>query len=249
MTGIGIVVSLLTFITIVWYLSRRYLQSFWKFFYWLPVLISLAYFLGSYVQFVLSSQHFLPVSWTDVLYIIAPYQYKFNFAGVLSGIVIALFLFFKKIKTIENKKIWIDIFFFAFSLSLIPFGVFLLLGDNFIGASTSSFLGMKSLHSESQRNKFDAVHPIGLYLSLGSLFVALYIHIKGEIRKYRGLGILGFAWLLVAINLVIIMQQYPRYMVISAGSIQLDIKQHLSFFVIMLCLYLHRKWNHKTLAS
>jgi len=178
MTGIGIVISFLTFVTIVWYLSRRYLQSFWKFFYWLPVLISLAYFLGSYSQFLLSTQHILPMSWTDLLYILAPYDYKFNFAGVLLGILIALFIFFKNIKTIENKKIWIDIFFFAFSLSLIPFGVFLLLGDNFIGNSTSSFLGVKSLHSESQWNKFDAVLPIGLFLSLGSLIVALWIHIR-----------------------------------------------------------------------
>lgn len=160
MTGIGIVISFLTFVTIVWYLSRRYLQSFWKFFYWLPVLISLAYFLGSYTQFLLSTQHILPVSWTDLLYILAPHDYKFNFAGVLLGIVIALFIFFKKIKTNENKKIWIDIFFFAFSLSLVPFGIFLLLGDNFVGASTDSFFGMKSLHSESQWNKFDAVQPI-----------------------------------------------------------------------------------------
>lgn len=249
MTGIGIVISFLTFITIVWYLSRRYLQSFWKFFYWLPILISLAYFLWSYSQFVLSTQQILPMSGSDILYILAPHDYKFNFAGVLIGIVTALFLFFKNIKTIENKKIWIDIFFFAFSLSLVPFGIFLLLGDNFIGNSTNSFLGVKSLHSESQWNKFDAVLPIGLFLSLWALIVALWVHIKGELKKYKGLGILGFAWLLVAINLVILIQQYPRYMVISAGDLHLDIKQHLSFFAIMLCLYLHKKWNSKVLPS
>ena len=165
MTGVGIVISFLAFIGIVWYLSRRYLQSFWRFFYWLPILISLAYFLGSYTQFVLSTQQLIPLSWSDFIHILSPYGYKFNFAGILLGILIALIIFFKNIKTIENKKIWIDIFFFAFSLSLVPLGIFLTMGDNFIGVSTNSALGMKSLHSESQWNKFDAVYPIGLYLS------------------------------------------------------------------------------------
>jgi glucan phosphoethanolaminetransferase (alkaline phosphatase superfamily) len=155
MTGIGIVISFLVFVAVVWYLSRKHLQSFWKFFYWLPILILLTYFLGSYTQFVFSTQQIIPLSWTDLLRILSPYNYNFNFAGVLVGIVIALFVFLKNIKTIENKKIWIDIFFYAFALAIVPLGVFFLMGDNFIGTSTTSFLGMKSLHSESQRNKFE----------------------------------------------------------------------------------------------
>lgn len=80
--------------------------------------------------------------------------------GILLGIVLSLILFFKKIKTIENRKIWGDIFFYAFGLCIVPLGIFLFLGDNFIGKGTDSFLGVQALHSESQRNKFDAVYPI-----------------------------------------------------------------------------------------
>jgi hypothetical protein len=41
-----------------------------------------------------------------------------------------------------------------------------MLGDNFIGFPTDSAIGIKALHFESQLNKFDAVYPIGLFLSI-----------------------------------------------------------------------------------
>ena len=243
MTGIGIVVSFLTFIVIVWYLSKRYLQGFWKFFYWLPLVITLVYFLGSYTQFILSNQSFFPSTIEQFLSIVWPYGYKFHFAGILIGLVIALLSFFRKIKTTENKKIRADIFFYAFTLCLVPLGIFLLLGDNFIGNSTNSFLWMKALHSESQWNKFDAVYPIGLFLSLGALLVALFVHIRRVLQKKRGFWMQGLAFLLIMLNIILMMQQYPRYMVISLGNVSFDIKQHISFFVIMLCLYYHKKRN------
>lgn len=243
MTGIGIVISFLTFIIIVWYLSKRYLQGFWRFFYRLPLVITLVYFLGSYVQFMLSNQAIIPTTIEQLISIVGPYWYKFHFAGILLGLVIALCSFFKKIKTVENKKIWADIFFYAFTLCIVPLGIFLLLGDNFIGNTTDSFLGMKALHSESQRNKFDAVYPIGLFLSLGALAIALAVHIRRIIWKKRGFWLQWLAYLLIMINIILMIQQYPRYMVISMGNISLDIKQHLSFFVIMLCLYYHKKRN------
>ncbi len=243
MTGIGIVLSFITFVAVVWYLSKRNLQSFRKFFYWLPVIISLVYFLGSYTQFILSTQSFVPKTLTDIWTILSPYGYKFHFAGILLGIVTSLAIFFKNIKTLENKKVWADIFFFAFSLCLVPLWFFLLLGDNFVGNTTSSFLGMKSLHSESLWNKFDSVFPIGLFLSLGSLLVTFGIYIRKLVLKKKWLGLLWLAILLIVVNIVMMMQQYPRYMVISLWNISIDIKQHISFFVIMFCIYLYKKWN------
>lgn len=243
MTGVWIVVSFLVFIAVVWYLSKKHLQSFWKFFYWLPLLISLIYFFGSYTQFVLSTQSFFPHSISEFLSILSPYWYKFHFAGVLIGAFIALTIFFKKIKTTENKKIWADIFFFAFSLSIVPLWIFLLLWDNFVGNPTDWILWVKSLHSESQRNKFYAVYPVWLFLSISALLAALYIHIKKIINKKKRFWLLWIIVLLILINIVLMMQQYPRYMVIDIWSIKLDIKQHISFFVIMFCIYLNKKRN------
>ncbi|HCY21477.1 TPA: hypothetical protein DIC40_06615 [Patescibacteria group bacterium] len=73
MTGIGIVISFLTFIIIVWYLSKRYLQGFWRFFYRLPLVITLVYFLGSYVQFMLSNQAIIPTTIEQLISIVGPY--------------------------------------------------------------------------------------------------------------------------------------------------------------------------------
>lgn len=243
MTGIGIVISFITFVIIVWYLSKRFLQGFWKFFYWLPLAITLVYFLWSYVQFVLSNQAFIPTTIEQIISIIWPYWYKFHFAWILLGIVISLFVFFKKIKTIENKKIWADIFFYWFALCIVPLWFFLLLGDNFIWKTTDSFFAMKSLHMESQWNKFDGVYPIGLLLSIWSLLIVIFMHIRKIIWKKRGIWMQWLALLLIMMNIILMMQQYPRYMVISVGNISFDIKQHISFFVIMLCLYYHKKRN------
>jgi hypothetical protein len=92
-------------------------------------------------------------------------------------------LFLRKIPRIENKKIWIDILFFAFSLSIVPLGIFLLLGDNFIGLPTTAGIGVKALHFESQLNKFDAVYPIGLFLSIGALLSTLTVWILKMTKK------------------------------------------------------------------
>jgi hypothetical protein len=133
MTGIGIIISLLTLIIVVRYLSKKHLQGFWRFFYWLPLAITLVYFLWSYTQFILSNQSFFPATGEQILSIISPHGYKFHFAGIVLGVVISLIIFFRKIKTVENKKIWADIFFYGFTLSMVPLGIFLLLWDNFVG--------------------------------------------------------------------------------------------------------------------
>jgi len=82
MTGIGIIVSFLVFIIIARYLTKKYHQNFWKLFYWLPFLIVLTYFLGSYVSFIFEVGIF-PTNWSEFLQILSPYGYKFHLLGVL----------------------------------------------------------------------------------------------------------------------------------------------------------------------
>jgi len=170
---------------------------------------------------------------------LSPYGYKFHFAGVLIGAFVSISIFLNKFVRIENRKNWTDILFFAFSLCIVPLGIFLMLGDNFIGFPTDSAIGIKALHFESQLNKFDAVYPIGLFLSIGSLLTALFILVLKWIKKKTGYGMLGFAILLFVINITLMMQQYPRYGVISIGSVMIDIKQYVSFLAIIYCLYIN----------
>lgn len=119
MTGIGIVVSFLVFLGIAHYLTKRYHQNFRKFFYWLPFLIVLTYFLGSYVNFFFDVGVF-PTNGSDFVQLLSPYGYKFHFMGLLIGIFISVSVFLKKIVRIENKKVRSDILFFSFALALVP---------------------------------------------------------------------------------------------------------------------------------
>lgn len=241
MTGIGIIVSFLTFLIVSIYLTRRYHQNFWKFFYRMPLLIILCYILWSYTQFIFD-YGWIPSTKIEFLTLFSPYGYKFHFVGLLLGIVTAIVIFLKKIKRIENKKIWIDIIFFSMTLSLVPLGIFLLMGDNFIWAPTTTWLGIKSLHSESQRNKFNLIYPIGIFLSIGSLLIAGAIRI---IKKKFGYGLLWFAILLVMIAVILLFQQYPRRGVIWLGSITLDIKQYVSLAIAWRCWIVYRRRKAK----
>ena len=205
----------------------------------MPVLIILCYFLWSYVQFFFDYGA-IPTTGAQFLTLISPYGYKFHFVGLLLGIVIAIVVFLRKIKRIENKKIWIDILFYSLTLSLVPLWIFLLMWDNFIGNSTTSWLGIKSLHSESAWNKFNLVYPIGIFLSLGALLVTAGIRL---VKKKFGYGLLGFAFLLVVIAIVLLFQQYPRHGVISLWWAVFDIKQYAALLVALRCFLLFRKWK------
>jgi len=238
MTGIGIVVSFLVFLGVAQYLTKKYHQNFWKLFYWLPFLIVLTYFLGSYVNFIFDVG-IVPTNWSEFVNLLSPYGYKFHFMGLIIGMSIAISVFLKKIVRIENKKVWSDILFFSLGLSLVPLGLFLLMGDNFIGLTTNTFLGIKSLHSDSQRNKFNLVYPIGLFLSLGSLFVVLGIKILK--KKKFGYGMLGFTIMLVLLSLIMMLQQYSRHAVFSLGNIMFDIKQYSAWILALICYFTYKK--------
>lgn len=239
MTGIGIVISFLIFLFVALHLSKKYHQNFRKLFYRLPFLIVLTYFFGSYMNFIFDVG-IIPTNGSEFVQLISPYGYKFHFMGLIIGIYIAIAMFLKKIVRVENKKVWSDILFFSLTLSLVPLGIFLLMWDNFIGLPTNGRLWIKSLHSDSQRNKFTLVYPIGLFLSLGALFISIYIKILK--KKKFGYGMLWFAIILIFISLLLIFQQYSRHAVFSLGTIMFDIKQYAGiFFALMAYLSFRRR--------
>lgn len=240
MTGIGIIISFLVFLWIARYLTKKYHQNFRKLFYWLPFFIVLTYFLWSYINFIFEIWIF-PTNGYEIAALISPYGYKFHFMGMLIGMFVSISVFLKKITRVENKKVWSDILFFSLALSLVPLWLFLLMGDNFIGTTTSGWLGIKSLHSDSQRNKFNLVYPIGLFLSIGSLFVALGI--KALKKKRFGYGMLGFAVMLVLISIILIGQQYSRHAVFHIWGLLFDVKQYAAWIVALICYLTYRKWQ------
>lgn len=237
MTWIGIVLWFITFLIASHYLIRKYHQDFRKFFYRLPIFIILIYFFWVYVDFLLNVWIF-PKSRNELLFLISPYWYKFHFAWVLLWSLIAFRIFFKRIKRNENKKIRIDIFFYSISLSLIPIWIFFLLWDNFIWKTCEWLLCIKPLNTESELNKFNWVYPAWLFLSIWSFIALLITVIIKKNQKKFWFGILWLSLLIIITNIVIMLfQNYPRHWTIQVWWIIFDIKQYISFFIIMLMVY------------
>jgi len=243
MTWFGIVIWFITFLVIAYYLIKKYHQDFWKFFYRLPVLTILVYLVWVYVDFALTTS-LIPRSRNELLTLISPYWYKFHFAWILIWAAIAFKIFFKKIKRNENKKIWIDILFYSIWLSIIPLGIFLLLWDNFVWKQCESLMCIKPLNIESELNKFNGVYPAWLFISIWAFLSVLITWILRKKKQWFWLWTQWFIILIILINIVMMtFQNYPRYWTISIQWIIFDIKQYVSFIVIMILIYWQQKWK------
>lgn len=248
MTWIWIIVFLICFIMVTKYLCQKWHQDFMKFFYWLPVAIIITYLMWSYMQFILEVW-FIPKSIEELRILISPYWYKFHFVWLLIGFVFSLFLFFKKIKRYETKKIWIDIMFFSLSLSFIPLWIFLVFWDNFIWQTSDGIFALKPLTTDSELNKFNWVYPVWIFLSFASALVTLFIYFLKKRKKSFWYGMFWLILLIIWFNVVFLFQQYPKYWIISFLGMVFDIKHYVSFFVIMFCLHIYYSWEFRLKKS
>lgn len=73
----------------------------------------------------------------------------------------------------SEKLKWVDVFFFSSAIALIPMGIFFVLGDTIVGkAAPFSSLGVSDLTPDgsSELSKYGKVFPVGIFLSIISLF-------------------------------------------------------------------------------
>ena len=104
-------------------------------------------------------------------------------------------------------------------------------------------MAIKALHPESNLNKFQWVYPIWAFISLAALLaLSITYFIRQKIKKF-GTWLIGFSLLLLFINVILQFQSYPRFWVVGIWTITLDIKNYISFFIIMVCLYTYVNWN------
>src|SRR5574344_1359293 len=104
-------------------------------------------------------------SWKTFLSLLSPYGYHFHFIGLVIGAAYAWRRFFKKIYMKSEAHKWVNVFFFAFAAALIPLGLFLLLGDTFVGKPTDSRFGVMALLNDSALTNYGHVLPLGVILS------------------------------------------------------------------------------------
>ena len=242
MTWLGIIFSLLLFIILVWYYSRKYRLKFHTFFYSIPVLLLLTYLCGSYVEFVFHSWSFLPSTSQDLIRLFSPHDYTFHYAWVIVWFFCYLLRFIHKRKHSIEKKKRIDVLFFSTALSFIPLGFFLLLGNEFMGEATEAIRWIKWLHPESEIKRFgNKVHPIGLFLSLTGIVSSLVSLIVYQTKKKYGVWYLWFALLLWGMSIIFFYQNYPMHGVIKVAAFRVDIKHYVSWFLLLITILLFRK--------
>lgn len=87
----------------------------------------------------------------------------------------------------------------------------------------------------SELSKYGKVFPIGIFLSLISLFAFGVTFVGKAITKKEGRGFMGFAILLLLLNIVFAYQQYTRHGVVSLFGISLDIKNILAILIAIVC--------------
>ena len=246
MTSLWIIVFLICYMIIAYRLCKRWHQDFFRLFYLLPLAIVIVYVLWAYVYFFLNTKGVIfPRSWAELLEMLNPYGYHFHFVGILLWIVISMIIFFCGIKRPENKRVWADILFFSITLSLIPLGIFLVFWDDFIWRASMGAFSVKPLTINSELNKLWSVLPVGLFLSFAAIFAVLFTLIVKKKKWNFGTGLLWFIVLLILVNVIFMYQQAPRYGVLARWGITFDIKQYVSFFVIMRLLLLYHNRKNK----
>lgn len=240
MTGVGIVVGLFTFLISAWILCKKYKLDFRKLFYRFPTLLIVTYLLGSYTYLLIEKGIWFPLSsLANLKALLSPYGYKFHFVGIIIGMVRAIRRFFKKIIVGSEKLKRIDLFFFATSIALIPMGVFFVLGDTIIGKPAPfSSIGVSDLTSagSSELSKYGKVFPVGIFLSIISLF-SFWVTVAGKsIMKKDWWGFAGFGILLLLMNIVFVYQLYTRHGVVSLFWTSFDIKNIITTLIGIICL-------------
>jgi len=64
-TSVGIILSVFIFLYLIYKLSKFYKVSFWRFFYFFPIIIIITYLFGSYIYILLNFKIIIPLSKVD----------------------------------------------------------------------------------------------------------------------------------------------------------------------------------------
>ena len=246
MTGIGIVIGAMTFVGSAWILCRRYRMDFGRFFMSLPLLIFAMYILGVWSYHIIDGNMRFPSSWSDFLSFFSPYGYHIHFVGLVIGFFIGIgrFLYSTKVEThIKRRSIW----FFATAASMIPLGLFLTLGDNFVGRPNPEwFFAVGALTSESTLSDLGKVYPVGILLSLISLISMIVMYALRKIGKMGRIWLLWFGLRSLLMHRVFTYQLYDKHLVTTRWWTTRDIKNYILIVGTMLIVYLYYFYRKDT---
>lgn len=237
MTWLGMVIWFLTFIISVFFHTQKYKTSFKDFFNSLPLLIVLMYTIGTYFFLLIEHGTFLPSRDTIVL-VFSPYWYNFHFVWVLLAVVIYFIFFLRRVRWNLQQKVWMDSFFYSIMIAVIPLGIFLVLGDDFIGTTTQWALGIQAFTDQSRLSKYSAVMPVWLFVSFAWILSLIMIELIKKRYKKPWIWYLWFAVFSFMLSVVFLFQQYPKHGVAKFFWLTVDIKQYICWIIMILCIYI-----------
>jgi len=189
MTGIGILLFLITFLFIAKKYAHKYKLPFDHFLKKFPLYLVITYITSTYVWYLVEEFVVFPLDREYILLYLSPYDYAFHYIGILLDFLISGIWFLRSIPTSHEKKRWVDVFCHAITTALIPLGIFLLLGDNFIGQTTNGSFFVSAIKEDSQVAAFDKVFPVGLLVSLWGVLGHIVLNFW-EHRRRQGFGFL-----------------------------------------------------------
>ncbi len=207
--------------------------------------VIIIYLLGTYTRYLIEDFVIFPIDRQYRILYLSPYGYKFHFLGIVAGMMTTWRLFLKKVPE-STHDAWISTLCHAFLLALLPIGIGLVLGDNFIGKPVESGWYVSALLAESKVAAYDRVIPLGLYLALfGLIGHILLARREGNHKRYAGYR--WWACIFLFLGVLLIFQQYVRHIVIRVGGYARDIKQYLAFGLALRRLY-HAWKKHRSLS-
>lgn len=212
-------------------LSTTYFsQHLWYFILW--ILMS-----STYVFYLLEQSVFLPLHWKQFLLYLSPFDFQVHIVGTIIWIAIMAYMLYKSYPFAYQKRIYITIFFDAYMISSIVFGVFLLLTDNFYGIGISNgFLLLKPLTIHSQWAAYDAVQPLWLFVSFLSLIVFVIISLLRHSYPHRYIEFLGWSVWSLGMVWISALQNYPRHIVTAVFGTSFDVKQYMYILISIIMI-------------
>lgn len=241
---VWIVICTILYLLAVYKFSKKYQLNFWKYFSYFPITVILIYLLGSYFYWLFQYKIFLP-SLKEVLFLLSPYWFKFNFIWLSLWFLLGTLYFLSKVKYFQEKLKRIDVIFFSLMISVFFLWFFLVLWDNFIWRPTDSSIWVSAIKFCSDLDStchdpvtkldwFVKVYPVWLFLSLVALISFLVNLLVFSIFKNRfWLSVFGFIVFLFLLNFVFIFQNYPRYLVFNYEGFIFDVKNYWTFVLIL----------------
>jgi len=205
---IGIIFATLIFIFWVYRYSKKINLRFPYFFSFLSLFILIPYLLWRYVFDFLEYKFYLPV---DIVNFLSPYDYRFSFIWVSLWLLIVIFIFLSSLQYKQERKKWIDVFYFSISLSLIVIGPFLLLWDNFYWTLTNTMFGVTPFTPDTQIPYTSKIWPVWIFISI--LWIILYIlgKILMAIFKKPSVTLYLLPILFFWLAYIFTFQQYPKH--------------------------------------